>query len=280
MTIPIHYTHIPKEVALSDSLPEKMTLKIADKGTAFLRYYLNRDMLSVEVNLTNLPINKSSYTIERADMLSYVQDVFSSTAQITTFKPETLQIKYSPLTKKELPIVVGGKISAAGGYIFTDSLRINPPTVWVYGSKKALDTLTVIKTAPAKQENIRKNIDLTLYLKSPKGTRLSEEKVKITGEVEEYTEKKFELPIACYNIPDDMHVRFFPSTVDVVCQVALSKYSQLTENDLKVRVDYNDLSSNQSMVIISSLYEKPQWLINYRIVPEAVEYLIEQKRSL
>jgi hypothetical protein len=275
ISMPIYYTHVPGEIVLTDSLPDKMTIRLADKGTVFLRYLFDEDFTSIRINLEDLPLNKTAYTIDRPVLSSQIQDFLLNTTQLVSFKPETIRILYSPLKKKEVPVKIEGKITTAAGYMFVDSIHINPSKVWVYGNREALDTLRFVKTVIAKEENIQKKLDLTLSLDVPQGMRLSTEKVRITSDVEEYTEKKFELPVVCYNLPPDMHIRFFPSTVEVVCRLALSKYPQLTENALEVQVDYNALSQNPGMNVSLELSRKPQWLLNYRIVPKIVEYLIE-----
>ena len=277
VTIPIHYTNVPKEIVLGDSLPESITLKLFDKGSVFIRYYFNRSFTVIEVNLNHLPLDKTSYTIGNLELFSKIRGILSNTTQVISFTPDYLLIHYSPIAKKELPIVIAGEITSAPGYMFIDNLKIEPPTVWVYGNQTTLDSMLFIETLVVNRKNIRKNLDFTLHLEAPKGVQLSEQKVRITGEVEEYTEKKFVIPIVPSNVPNNLHIRFFPSTVEVICQVVLSKYAQLEATDLKVTVDYRSILPNQTIIIISSLSEKPDWLINYRIVPETVEFLIEHK---
>ncbi|MDR0681386.1 MAG: hypothetical protein LBG15_06005 [Dysgonamonadaceae bacterium] len=278
--IPIRYSNIPKELVINNTLPDKFTLKLADKGTVFLKYFFNKNYTDININLKDLPLNKTSYTIDRRVLSSYIQDFLLNTTQLITFNPEALQFNYSPLEKKEIPITIAGKIAAATGYIFTDSLTLNPSKIWIYGNKKTLDEIQFISTTEVKEEHVQKKLHLTLNLNAPKGVRLSTEKVEITGNVEEYTEKRFELPVTYYNSPENIHLRFFPSTVEVICQVALSKYARVGANDLNVGVDYQKLSQNQETNIPLDLNRKPQWLINYRIIPDKVEYLIEQKKDL
>ncbi|GHT76379.1 hypothetical protein AGMMS50262_14410 [Bacteroidia bacterium] len=184
------------------------------------------------------------------------------------------------MIEKRLPVVINGTFSPATGCILADSLHIDPAVVWVYGDKNIVDTLQAIETVPVNQKNIRKKIDVTLRLVAPPHIRLSDDKVKITAEVEEYTEKLFELPVVCRRMPDNVHVRFFPSTVEVSCQVALKKYAELTDDDLEVSVDYRTLTQKQSINASLSLSKKPKGLVNYRIQPETVEFLIEQKKGL
>jgi YbbR domain-containing protein len=183
------------------------------------------------------------------------------------------------LVHKELPVVIDGLLLPAPGFMFSDSITINPSLITVYGDAKTLDTLSVLKTVPLDINNIDKALDLLTQLIVPPGVQLSAGQVGLTADVEEYTEKSFELPVYCYNLPNSRTVRFFPSTVELYVQVGLSKYSRATKFDFEIGVDYNQLIQKNSGNYTLTLTKKPQWLVNYRIVPEAVEFLIEQKRD-
>ena len=195
--------------------------------------------------------------------------------------PRIAAINDSLLRKgKEVSVRFNGSLSPAGGYRFVDSLHIEPPGVWVYGEKKILDTLQWIQTQPVKDDKIRNNLDMTLRLQIPKGLHATVQKVRITAEMEEYAEKRFELPMICRNCPDDIHVRFFPSSIEIVCYPSLSNYAALNAEELETGIDYSDLVKTQGINILPVLFRKPQWLTDYRIIPESVEYLIEQKKEL
>ncbi|MDR0540788.1 MAG: hypothetical protein LBH19_01095 [Dysgonamonadaceae bacterium] len=181
---------------------------------------------------------------------------------------------------KEIPVRINGTLSLATGSRLVDSLHIEPSEVWIYGDKNILDTLQWINTVSVKETGLQKNIDLLLKLQAPKGLRVSPQKVRVTAELEEYAEKKFELSITCAHLPDDLHVRFFPSSVEIICYVSLNDYASLKAEDLTIGVDYNELAQNEGVNIQLAMLRKPQWLDDYRILPETVEYLIEQKRRL
>ena len=194
--------------------------------------------------------------------------------------PNSIMVSDSLRKAKEIPVRINGLLSPASGYRFVDSLHIEPAEVWVYGDKKILDTLQWIQTVPVKENKIQNNLDLTLKLQIPKGLHTTVQKVRLIAKMEEYAEKKIELPVLCRNCPDDIHVRFFPSTVEIVCYLSLSNYAALTAEDLEAGVDYADLSKNTGVNILPAIFRKPPWLTDYRIIPEAVEYLIEQKQEL
>ncbi|MDR2086301.1 MAG: hypothetical protein LBP72_03915 [Dysgonamonadaceae bacterium] len=265
---------------MSDSLPEAINVKIQDKGTVLLNYFFSKNWETVDINLKNISLQQTPYVIQRNMLISKLYEHLSPTTQLISFYPETITIHYYPLKMKKLPVILTGTVTPAPGYIFVDSATINPSVVTVYGNEQALDTLQVIRTEPVSKTNINKRTDISLNLQMPHNVHTSTDKVKLTMNVEAYTEKSFELPVVSNNLPENLYVRFFPSTVTLICRVPLSKYTQLTEKELEVSVDYNELKQNKNTTLPLKLSKKPKALINYRLVPDRVEYLIEQKGNL
>jgi hypothetical protein len=97
---------------------------------------------------------------------------------------------------------------------------------------------------------------------------------------EEMTEKTFELPLVCHNLPTDLRVRFFPSTVTITCRLTVTEYGLLSEKDLEIGLDYYDVMQKTETLVAPVVFQKPEWLKEYKIVPETVEYLIEEKHEL
>lgn len=276
ITIPLTYENIPGEIILSDSIPTEITMRVSDKGTVLLKYFYNKRYMSIDIDLKDIPLNKNSYTLDRTRLNYEISDLLSNSTQLISYKPERIQIAYAPLEKKELPIRIDGKMNPAPGFIFIDTIHINPSKIWVYGNKSTLDTLTYIQTENINKENINKPVNFNVKLNSPPGVTLSEKQVNISSGIEEYTEKVFELPVICYGIPESTNVRFFPSTVEVTCRMALSLYSQLEEDDLIISTDYQTLVDNPGNNISINLTHKPEWLISYKLTPSTVEFLIEK----
>ena len=277
IVLPIQYINVPKQVILSDSTSNDLIVKISDKGVAFLKYYYNTP--TIKIDLKNISEKDSVYTVPRSVINSEILDALSNATQLISFRPDVLEVRYAPLMKKEVPIRINGKITPASGYTFTDSLHIEPSSVFIYGEKTNLDSIQYILTRKINEENIRKDLDIKIKLETRQGIHTSQEDVRIYSTIEEYTEKFFELPIICHNVPEKINVRFFPSVVEINCRIALSKYPQLTENNLAIDVDYNELVKNQGSNLSIKLTTKPEWLISYRLNPSTVEYLFEQSEE-
>jgi hypothetical protein len=277
----IHYTHVPAGIALSDNPPKEISLNVQDKGSAYLSYLIGerRHSLSITVDLSSLSLSKNSYIIDQAGLRNLIDDKLLTSTQLKLFSPDRIEINYSPLAQKEVPVAINGTISPALGYMFTDSIRIEPSQVIVYGNKNELDTLRKIQTQPLDYKNISKDWAVSAGLQVPEGIRLSDNQVKISAKIEEYTEKTFQLPVICNNMPPNRNVRFFPSIVELAVKVGLSRYHQLSNPDFEIAVNYSGLISKNTANCSLTLTRKPPGVTSYRITPNVIEFLIEQKNN-
>jgi len=277
----VSYTHIPAGIVLLDKPPQEITLHLQDKGIVYLNYLINRKKkrsLSITIDLGAISLYKNSYVIDQTSLRNLIDAKLSATTQLKLFSPDMVEINYSPLAQKEVPVTVNGTIYPAVGYLF-DSILIEPAQVVAYGNKAALDTLHEILTLPVDYKNIDKNWTLSTGLQAPEGIHLPVDNVKLSASVEEYTEKTFQLPVVCYNIPLNRNVRFFPSVVELVVRVGLSKYAQLTKSNFEIAVNYNDLYGKNTANCSLTLTHKPVGIESYRIIPNVIEFLIEQKNE-
>jgi len=277
----VQYIHIPAGVALLNNPPQEITLHLQDKGTVYFSYLISRkkrQSLSVTVDLETVSPNRNSYVIDQATLRNLIDAKLSGTTQLRLFSPDAIEISYSPLAQKTVPVTINGTIAPASGYLF-DSLWIEPAQAVIYGNEAALDTVHEILTAPVDYKDINQKWTVSAGLQAPEGIRLSIDNVKLNALTEEYTEKTFELPVTCNNIPSNRNVRFFPSVVELVVRVGLSKYPQLSKSNFEIAVNYDDLYGKNTANCSLTLTHKPLGIESYRIVPNVIEFLIEQKNE-
>ena len=279
--IKVYYEHIPAGIALSDTLPKEIKLQVQDQGSAYLNYMFKRKKrsLSVTIDLKDISLLNTYYVIDRVALFSLIEKELFSTTRLTTFSPDKIEINYSSLIQKMLPVTINGMIVPASGYLFSDSITIEPSQVMVYGSKNALDTLREIRTIPMDYSITDKDWSVSAGLQAPNGVNLTVDRVKLSATIEEYTEKIFEIPVVCNNLPPNRKIHFFPSSVELAIKVGLSKYAQLSKLDFEIAVDYNDLKEKNSANCSLALTRKPPEIDNYRIAPNVIEFLIEQKNN-
>ena len=280
LNLPVEYKNIPVGVALDTIITNTMQVKIRDKGTTLLSYFLNNQYDPIAIDLEDLDLQKTRYTMPEADLEKEIARHLLSSTTLAGYNPRHLSIAYFPLEQKQVPVLLNGSIHPTVGYMLLDTVRFDPPTATVYGMADVLANITGVMTENIQWEGIDKSIKKKIKLLTPEHAAVNVQWTELCVSVAEFTEKSLEVSVNCRNIPPQFTVRFFPSTVEVVCQVALLQYVEIQESNLEICVEFQQLLQNTTDAFVAELCTKPSWLKNYRIIPGQVEFLIEKKPDI
>ena len=280
LAIPVEYKNIPIGVVLDTIIPHSMQVQIRDKGTTLISYFLKKKYDPIAIDLENLDLQKTIYTLPEADLEKEIGRLLLSSTVLSGYNPRQFNIAYYPLEQKQVPVLLNGYIHPAIGYMMFDTIQLEPATVTVYGMADVLANVTDVLTETIQWEGIDKSIKKKLRLFTPEHTTINAQWTELLVDIVEYTEKTLEVAVNCHNIPPQFTVRFFPSTVEVICPVALSQYVEMQESSLEICVEFQQLLQNTTDSFFAELSKKPSWLKNYRIMPEQVEFLIEKKSDI
>jgi YbbR domain-containing protein len=278
--LPLKMINVPKDWVISKESEQDVRIVLKDKGTTLMHYFWKSSISPIDISFINVTASSDSTVVITNRMLrNAIDKQLVSSTSIVSIDPADVTVKYDKLSAKTVPVIPNLKIVTKQGFQISDSIKIDNPTVKLYASKKILDRLDDVKTKLVTLNNVSKTKEVTAKLDLPEGVSVDDGTVKLTIPIEEFTEKTFRLPILCTDIPDGFMLRIFPSTVDVVCSIPISHFKDLTENLLEIHVLFRDFKNNQvSGKLPLRLTAKPDWLTNenVKIVPENVEFIIEQ----
>ena len=280
IVIPIHYTNIPNEIVLNNNVPAEIKVTVRDKGTALLKYTVSKKRYEeLEINLEKIDRKKSVYIVSSKELVTEISNYLLPNATLVSSVPDFLNIEYQSLQKKELPIALSGKLTPSSGYMLIDTALFTPSKVYAYGAKTILDSISFIYTENISIADIQSPITKSVKLMAPRGINLDRAEVELNVSAEEFTEKIIQVPVICRNLPQNYKIHIFPSSVEIICSVALVNYGKIDVINFEIGIDYFDLLKSQNYTANVTLMKKPGWITSYRINPEKVEFLIEQKSS-
>ena len=279
--LPLRFKNVPQEWEFSDDNPKKISILIKDKGTTLMYYSWNSNFNPVDINVPALPrLSEYSLNISRSILETAVSKQLISSTSILSIEPREIEIFYDSLSHRVVPVVENVSISTTPGFQISDSIKLSISEARIYGSRKALDTMNVVRTKLIKLDDVAKTKEITTQLDLPKGVRTDNETVKVTIPVDEFTEKKIPLHVSCPDIPTGYELRIFPSTVEVTCSVPLKYFKDLTAEKLGILIPFNEFEMNQSTGKIQvRLTEKPSWVISSTVVPDQLEFIIEYLKN-
>ena len=100
----------------------------------------------------------------------------------------------------------------------------------------------------------------------------------MTIPVEEFTEKRLTLHIRCDSVPAGYALRMFPNTAEAVCNVPLSHFKELCEDRLDILIPFREFEAHrEDGKITLRLTKKPDWLTDYDLNPDAIEFILEEQ---
>jgi hypothetical protein len=276
--LPLHYKNVPPEWILSEDNPAKISVLLKDKGTTLMYFLWGSYFSPINISVSNLshaPGQTLHMTAQELETIISKQLI--SSPSIVSIEPHEITIKYDSLSSRSVPVIANVIVNAKPGFQVSGDIKISHPEIRLYGSRKVLDPLNGIRTKLYTIENASATRELIAELDLPVGVKTNRRTVQLTVPVEEFTEKKIHLPVLCYNIPSGYALRIFPSTVEVACNIPLSLFKELDEEDIKIRLSFDEFEENRlTGKLPVRLTEKPSWVANAVIVPGEVEFIIEQ----
>lgn len=277
--IEIAYIGIPEEVEFINELPKTISVTIKDEGKFLWNYYIN-GFDAVRVDLTDKFIYASDGTlnIDYRESISRIELHLESSTDIVEISPNFYLGEYSRLQSKEVPIYLKTPFKFAEHMVLKDSISISHKTIKISGKQELIDSITCVYIKPI-DVVINKSVSLSAPLEIAEGINVRDSVVNIDISTEMSTEKTLQLPLRMVNVPDEIVLHTFPSTVQANFSIGLSRYKLVDENDFEIVFDFNDILSSETDEIKTNtlrINKIPSDIYNLRLSPREVEYIIEK----
>ena len=272
------YTNVPEGKMLQGEVPDKISVYLRDYGFNLVKYNLSRKQLTIDLKSLKKK-SKNTYYLRTNHIKDLVSKQTSSEIDVADIKPDTLFFNMVVSRSKQVPISPDLTLEYQLGYQLLGNLVLNPKTVTISGPENIIDTIYEVLTEPKELKNLNSDIDLNIPIKQiPAGQHVSYSKnsVHITGDVEKFTEERFEVPLEVKNIPDNHILQAFPDKVTVIFNIGLSDYYKVKKEDFRVVCNYNLTIENGLNYLIPEVVDKPAYITEVRVIPDKIDFFIKK----
>lgn len=277
-SIPVRLRSVPNNVVITSEPSPEVRIKVKDKGTVLLNYMLARSFLPVNLDFSDYRRANNHVRIYASEIERKIASQLNVSTRLLSVKPDTLEYIYSTGKSKLVPVRFHGKVTTDRQYYISDTLY-SPDSVLVYAPANILDTIKTAYTRQLHLENISDTLKQRVPLAAVKGAKFVPAAVDLTFPVDIYTEKTVEVPLRGVNFPADKVLRAFPSKVQITFQVGASRFRQIKASDFTLNVSYEELLKLGTDKYTVKLKSLPRGVSHVRIVPQQVDFLIEQVSS-
>lgn len=274
----ICYYHIPNEIEIEERSDSLVNVTIKDKGyNLLLNKYLYGDK-NIFIDVSKLINIKEHFSIYPSSILADALRNQKSISSIDHIDLESVKLFYYHKSQKKVPVYSLMNWSTKKQYFVSDSIRILPDSVWVFGKKEDLSKINFVTTKNSTVTDLKYSYfgQYELFTKSSTNNsiRIAPSSAMIVVPVERYTESTIQCKIEdTYN--DEYGLKTFPNNVGITFYVAVSKYKEIVDTNFSLRLDFSqNIGENRAPVIITKM---PKNIKVVKVNPEIVEYLKVKK---
>lgn len=284
ISMPVHYTNLPKNKVLVKSPPSTIDIKMESNGFTLLRHQIKLTINPLNFNVNeftnNLMVNpkQSSFFIKSDQFLPQFSRQVSAEIKLIDISPDTLFFEFDQIISEMKSIAHHFELAFENQYFLYDSITFMPDSVLVRGPKSILKTLEKVYTKETKFKNLNSNVKKIVSLEPVDQVELDPRKVEVTIPISQFTEYNEKIPVTKFNVPDNINLVTLPGKIDLNCLVALSEYKNLSPSSFIIGVDYNDLQKNQNFLPVK-VYGNPAHIKMLKVSPIDVKFIIEKKKN-
>lgn len=268
----VQITNVPDSVTFISDIPEKIHVSVRDKGSNLWRSgFLHHPTMHVDFKDY---ASGGVLRFTKSDILSALKVTFGATAQITTVAPDSLRLIYTDNKGKRVPVTVVSEIFPASGSTLEGELRTVPSSVYVYGDKRALDSIHSVRTSGIVLKDISETTEVEVHLEKIPGVRIIPSVVRLTVPIEPLVMKEAMVTLSAVNVPEGESLLLFPSRVPVDYYVAMSRLGDDDDASIELQVDFNDVDRSRPGRLPVKVIRYPQRIRNLTVKTDSVEYTI------
>lgn len=278
---PVKYTNLPKNKLLSNTPPDRFSLKVNSYGFTILRHKLSLAFSPLVFDVNDFTghrmetSDQAEYAIPSKQFINRISEQVSNELRITEIHPDTLYFKFDRIVAKKIVIQPNVSYELKKQHLLSAIITTLPDSVMVWGPETVLDTLRFIQTKHQHFKSLDHTIQQQVALATIKNMEYEPNRVLLNIPVEEYTEKQLVVPVFVSNLPDSIQVNLFPDEVKVNFLISLNRFSEIKPADFRISVSFQDILDKVELLDLK-LESHPPYSFSVSFFPEKVEYLIEQ----
>lgn len=277
ISVPVKLIGVPRDVVITDDLPDTVKVTLRDKGFVMLSYFYGHRLHPLAFHFSNYADDDdNSGEISVSDIQKQIYQQLYGSTKIVNVKSDALSFSYNYGEHKLVPVHIVENVSVNKMYYLANT-RFWPEMVTVYGSRSKLDSIKYVNTEDLHVKNLDDTVYRYVRLRHINGVKIIPDRVRVGLYPDVLTEESMEVPIVPVNTPAGKTLRTFPSRVDVKFVVGVSQFRRIHPSDFLVVADYNDLDETPSEKCSIYLRKQPKEVRNAHLSVDQVDYLIEEE---
>ena len=264
--------NLPNNVHLLSKVPDTITVTVQDRGYRFFSYLFNKTP-TLKLRFGDYSDGNSNFKVEQSQLKKALGHVLNKNATIVSVLPESINIKYTDLPGKKVPVRTDIVVEPRENYTLNGALIQSQDSVLVFSDAKTLSEINEVYTYHVEEVDLSDTLRRRVTIAPINGAVVEPRAIEIMIPIEKLKSQTRMVKIAVRNAPRGVKMLLFPSDVEVTYRAPMSRLQD--DAEITAVVDYNAVNfnsrSNKVKVIIG---EAPAAYQDLKITHDSVEYKI------
>lgn len=265
---------LPSNVHLLSKVPDTLTVTVRDRGYRFLFYLFDKSP-KLTLRFSDYSDGNSMFKIDQSHLKRAIANVLNKRATIVNVLPEAINVKYTDLPGKKVPIKADIIVEPREDYTQFGVLIQSQDSVLVFSDAKTLNEINEVYTYHVEEKELTDTLRRKISIAPINGAVVEPRAIDIVVPIEKLKLQTRSVKIVVRNAPPGVKMLLFPGDVEVTYRSPVSRIKD--DSGITVVVDYNsvDFSSPNNKVKVM-IGEVPAAYQDVKFTPDSVEYIIEK----
>lgn len=271
--VPVSIT-MPDNVHLLSRVTDTLTVTVNDRGYRFFSYMFRKSP-SLTLRFGDYNDGNGYFKVDQSHLKKALAAVLNKHATIVSVLPENINIKFTDLPGKKVPVKTDIIVEAREDYTLYGAMIQSQDSVLVFSDAKTLSEINEVYTYHVEERELTDTLRRKISIAPINGAVIEPRTIDITVPIEKLKSQVRTVKIVVRNAPAGVKMLLFPSDVEVSYRSPVSRIKD--EAGITAVVDYNAVdfasTSNKVKVMIG---EMPAAYQDVKLSHDSVEYIIEK----
>ena len=273
MEIPVEMSK-PNNVHLLAKVPDTLTVTVRDRGYRFFSYLFHNSP-KLNLRFSDYSDGNSTFKIDQSHLKKALSPILNKHATIVNVLPESINVKFTDLPGKKVPIKTDIIVEPRQGYTQYGALIQSQDSVLVFSDAKTLSEINEVYTYHVEETDLTDTLRRKVAIAPINGAVVEPRTIDIMVPIEKMKSQTRSVKIAVRNAPPGVKMLLFPGDVEVTYLSPVSRIAN--DAGITAVVDYNSVDfnspGNKVKVMIG---EVPAAYQDVTFSHDSVEYIIEK----
>ena len=265
---------MPSNVHLLSRVPDTLTVTVNDRGYRFFSF-LFQQTPTLTLRFSDYNDGNGYFKVDQSHLRKALAGVLNKQANIVSVLPENINIKFTDLPGKKVPVKTDIVVEPREDYTLYGALIQSQDSVLVFSDAKTLNEINEVFTYHVEELELTDTLRRKVIIAPINGAVIEPRAIDIMVPIEKLKSQTRSVKIVVRNAPPGLKMLLFPSDVEVTYRSPASRAND--EGGITAVVDYNSVDFNStSNKVKVQIGEVPAAYQDVKFSHDSVEYIIEK----